>query len=289
MARKDALRAKTWDEAVAKWRIERRDRDPESVRREAALLAFADRFLAGRPLESIRRADLEAIRAAKAAEGRSVRTLNYLVQAVGAILRAAVRWEWVDRAPQLEALRAAPGREVFLTDAQACGLLAALPPHLSRLAEFCLETGLRQGVAKRLEWRHVDLARNRVTLAARETKNRAGLVVPLTDRVRVILEECAGEHPRLVFTYRGRAIGQPTNSAWYAALRRCGLAGVRFHDLRHTWASWHMTEGTDALMLQKLGGWKTAQMVSRYAHLSDGPAQAAVRVFGRRQASSRGS
>lgn len=273
---------KTWDDAVVKWQKERRTRAAESVRRENALLRFAWPFLAGRPLDSIRRADLEAIRDAKLEQGRSARTANYLTQTVTSILRAAVRWEWISRAPHLEAMPGALPREVFLSDQQAQALLSTLPAHLSRLAEFCLETGLRQGNAKRLEWRHVDRRRNRIAFAAGEMKNRSPLLVPLTQRACDLLDECAGQHRRFVFTYRSQPIKQPTNTAWYAGLQRLGLGGVRFHDLRHTWASWHMGEGTDALVLQKLGGWKTAQMVSRYAHLSDQAAQSAVARFGAR-------
>lgn len=273
---------RTWDEAVAKWQRERGDRSAESIRRENALLRFAAPHLTGRALDTIRRADLESIRDAKLAAGASPRTANYLAQSITAILRAAVRWEWIARAPQLEALRNPPPREVFLSDEQASELLSSLPGHLSDLAEFCLETGLRQGNAKRLEWRQVDFGRNRVTLSAGEMKNRSPLMVPLTPRAAAMLLRLRGRHPRFVFTYKGRPIQQPTNTAWYAALERLGLAGVRFHDLRHTWASWHMEAGTDALILQKLGGWKTAQMVSRYTHLADSAAQAAVAQFGRR-------
>jgi integrase len=42
----------------------------------------------------------------------------------------------------------------------------------------------------------------------------------------------------------------------------------RFHDLRHTWASWHTQAGTPMLILQKLGGWKTLSMLNRYSHLN---------------------
>lgn len=266
----------TWGDAVAKWRREGRSRTAETQRRELALLNFAALHLDGRALDTIRRADLERLRDAKLGEGRSARTVNYLVQTVTAILRAAVRWEWIDRAPHLEGLRLGPLRESTLTDDQAAALLAALPPYLGRLAEFCLETGLRQGNAKSLEWRHVDRAGNRVLLPAAATKNRAPLAVPLSRRAADILDECRGHHGRFVFVCDGRPISQPTGRAWYRALALCGLEGFRFHDLRHTWASRHMAGGTDALMLQKLGGWRTAQMVSRYAHLQDAAAQSAV-------------
>ena len=52
------------------------------------------------------------------------------------------------------------------------------------------------------------------------------------------------------------------------ALERAGISDVRWHDLRHTWASWHVQNGTPLHELQQLGGWSTYGMVLRYAHPS---------------------
>jgi integrase len=61
-----------------------------------------------------------------------------------------------------------------------------------------------------------------------------------------------------------RAVG----SAWERSLCRAGIADFRFHDLRHTWASWHVMNGTSLQELMELGGWKSYEMVLRYAHLA---------------------
>lgn len=271
-----------WEKAVSKWQREKFWRTSETIRRENALLSWAAPYLNGRELVTIGRADLEMLRDKKLSSGASARTANYLAQVVGGILRAAVRWEWIDRAPKIERVPEGPGREVFLSRGDAAKLLTALPVHLRRLAQFSLETGLRQGNARLLEWRHVQADKNRLYLPGQTTKNRSPLVVPLTASARKILRECKGDHPRFVFTYGGKPMLQPRNSAWYRTLRHLGMSGVRWHDMRHTWASWHISAGTDSLVLQKLGGWKTAAMVARYAHLDDRAAQLAVRRFSTR-------
>jgi len=51
-------------------------------------------------------------------------------------------------------------------------------------------------------------------------------------------------------------------------LKRAGINNFRWHDLRHTWASWHVQAGTPLHVLQELGGWESVEMVRRYAHLS---------------------
>jgi integrase len=56
--------------------------------------------------------------------------------------------------------------------------------------------------------------------------------------------------------------------AWKAALNRAGIADFRWHDPRHTWASWHVQAGTPSHALQELGGWESAEMVRRYVHLA---------------------
>jgi integrase len=82
-----------------------------------------------------------------------------------------------------------------------------------------------------------------------------------------------------VFTYAGKPLARVSTHAWEKALKRAGIENFRWHDLRHTWASWHRRAGTPTHELQRLGGWRTARMVERYAHLApDDLAQAALRI-----------
>jgi integrase len=69
------------------------------------------------------------------------------------------------------------------------------------------------------------------------------------------------------FNTIGRIL-QVSTKAWYAALERAGIADFRWHDLRHTWASWHVQQGTPLYALQELGGWESPEMVRRYAHFA---------------------
>ena len=72
-----------------------------------------------------------------------------------------------------------------------------------------------------------------------------------------------------------KAIG----SAWKRVLKKVGIENFRFHDCRHTWASWHVMNGTNLQELMELGGWKSYEMVLRYAHLApEHLAQAASRI-----------
>jgi len=77
-----------------------------------------------------------------------------------------------------------------------------------------------------------------------------------------------GRHPSHVFTYEGNPIVQVNTKAWCNALQRAGIQDFRWHDLRHTFATWHREAGTPMHELQRLGGWKTQSMVERYAHVA---------------------
>ena len=80
-----------------------------------------------------------------------------------------------------------------------------------------------------------------------------------------------------VFTYQGKPVARTTTKAWKKALDRAGIKDFRWHDLRHTWASWHVQNGTTLQELQELGGWSSFEMVLRYAHLAGDHLKGAAR------------
>jgi integrase len=181
------------------------------------------------------------------------------------------------------------GRIRWLSKAEAFRLLVELPLHLRRMVEFSLATGLRQSNVTSLLWEKVSIERRVAWVDATDAKGKRIIQVPLSDDAIAILldaKECGKHgHKRLAFSYFGAAVEQPANSAWKKALVRAEIPAAvmarfgddsfRWHDLRHTWASWHVMGLMDAQgrptpleVLQKLGGWRSLQMVQKYAHLS---------------------
>ena len=133
---------------------------------------------------------------------------------------------------------------------------------------FTLETGLRQKNVTLLEWSQVDIARRTAWIHPDQAKARKAIPVPLSEAAVQIVQKQLGIDNRYVFTYHGKPVKQPNNWAWRKALKRAGITDFRWHDLRHTWASWHVQAGTPLYVLQELGGWSSAEMVRKYAHLS---------------------
>ncbi len=99
-------------------------------------------------------------------------------------------------------------------------------------------------------------------------KTTKAIPVPLNDTAISILKSNLGNHDRFVFIYKGKLIQECNTKAWRKALVKAGIENFRWHDLRHTWASWHVQNGTSLQELQQLGGWSSFEMVLRYAHLS---------------------
>jgi integrase len=257
---------RTWNEAAVRWLKEQSHK--ATAKEDVSRLRWLDPFLGGERLTAITRASVGRIADAKLAQGCSNATVNRTLALVRAILRKCVNeWEWLDRAPQIRMLREPARRIRFLTREEAERLLVEMPEHLADMAAFSLATGLRAANVTGLQWTQVDLARRLAWIHPDQAKARKAIPVPLNAEAASLISKQVGKHLTHVFSYRGKPIVQVSTKAWYTALKRAGIEDFRWHDLRHTWASWHVQGGTPLHVLQELGGWQSAEMVRRYAHL----------------------
>ena len=164
-------------------------------------------------------------------------------------------------------------------------LIKELADHQRPMVLFATHTGLRQSNVLGLAWDQVDLERRIAWVDAINTKANKTITVPLNDVAVAVLQSQLGQHKDFVFTYKGRPISE-IKTAFQKACVRAGLGeftvepahnkggiskrytGLRWHDLRHTFASWHAQNGTPMHVIKELGGWSSMQMVERYTHLS---------------------
>ena len=136
------------------------------------------------------------------------------------------------------------------------------------MAQFALATGLRQSNVMRLEWSQVDMDRSVAWIHPDQAKGRKAIHVPLSSVAISVLKRQLGKHPLRVFTFRGKPIRQVNTKACQKALKRAKIENLRWHDLRHTWASWLVQHGTPLNAVQEMGAWESEEMVRRYAHLA---------------------
>ena len=256
---------RTWDEAALKWLQES---EKATIEEDKAKVRWLQPFLRARYLDSINReqiADLARIKA----EQSSPSTANRYLALIRAILRkAAFEWEWIDRVPKVKLYREARRRIRWITPEQAQTLLCELPPHQADIVTFALSTGLRQSNVLKLEWSQVDLERRVAWIHADQAKGGRPIHVSLNSTAAEVLVRQLGKHPGRVFTFNGKPVAWANTRAWREALKRAGIENFRWHDLRHTWASWLVQRGTPSNVLQEMGAWESEGMVRRYAHLA---------------------
>jgi integrase len=298
--RHDKLKAEKWD--LAKEPQRHTFEDAVEIWLSAGQRDMADRYrirafkLAGYKLNEITEEVLSNTLAAYQGATR-----NRCINLITAILNCAVNRKWIPAVPHMERVKVPKGRTRWLTYQEWDALQAELPPHMLQMARFAIATGLRENNVIGLRWNQVDMQRRVAWIHADEAKGGEAIGIPLSDDAIQMLKEQIGKHDHYVFVYErarkptaddpdakgkvGKPVTKTSTKAWKAALVRAGIDVVerdvkdkngeplltstfRWHDLRHTWASWHVMNGTPLEVLQKLGGWKTLQMVLRYAHLA---------------------
>jgi integrase len=226
-------------------------------------------YLRSQRLDAIDMSALQPfIRDRKEKDGVRNATVNRALEIVRRILNLAHQdWRWIRAVPKIRMLKEPRRRIRFLRREEAQRLLDAMPKHLKPIVGFALATGCRAGEIFGLEWHRVDLARKVAWLDHGATKSGEGRGIPLNADAVAALRLTFGQHPRWCFTFAGNRILK-SSTAWDRARQRAGIEDFRFHDLRHTWASWHVQSGTSLPELMELGGWKSYEMVLRYAHLA---------------------
>lgn len=285
----------TWDQAVLAWLEDHQHR--KSIEEIKRVLRWLTGHLRGVALTDITDARIRALAKARREQPTNARVIERAVTAgrtppdptpptgatvnrhmaqLSAVLNDANRRGWLPVVPPITKAAEPAKRIAWLTREQAAALLAELPPHLRAMAAFALATGLRESNIRLLRWSQVDMARAVCWHEGDETKAGLAHSTPLNaDALRVLAGQ-QGQHRVWVFPVPrwvdGEQVadaptGKVSNHAWRKACVRAGLPTLRFHDLRHTWASWHVQAGTPLPVLQELGGWASLSMVQRYAHL----------------------
>jgi integrase len=176
--------------------------------------------------------------------------------------------KWISTTPKIRLFKESNDRVRWLTSFEVEKLVEELPHHQKPIVLFAIATGLRQSNVLKIKWSQINFELKHAYVEARNSKNRKAIPVPLNEKALEVLKDQIGKHPERVFTYKGKPFSAANTKAWSNALKRAGIEDFRWHDLRHTWASWQRQSGAQVHEIQKLGGWLTPAMVERYAHLA---------------------
>ena len=209
---------------------------------------------------------------------RTPATLNRYMAALSHVFTVAVKeWGWMETNPTLkiDKLKEPRGRIRFLSDNERKRLLneckRSVSKYLYTIVVLALSTGARRNEIVKLDWKDVDLKRGAITL--HDTKNSERRVLPIRGHALELMKEHAkvrNLYCQYVFTGANNECHPPDiQSAWKAALRRAEIEDFKFHDLRHSAASYLAMNGASLAEIAEVLGHKTLQMVKRYAHLSE--------------------
>lgn len=253
------------------------------VRDKAALLHLYPVFT-GRLMVDIQPLDVRRYIRARQKAGAAASTIN---KEIG-LLSRAIRWGYQEWGVALEnpvaglKQREPEGRVRWLTQAQAAelvrqaGRLGPRAGHLPALITLALHTGMRKGELLGLEWARVDFVHGLIYLEAVHTKANRRRAIPINDPARAALQ-----------VRQGRAVGplvfggvKDVKRSFAHACQLAGIADFRFHDLRHTFASWLVQAGVPLTEVRDLLGHASIEMTERYAHLGPDRLRGAVAKLG---------
>ena len=208
---------------------------------------------------------------------RSAATVNRYLAALSHALTITVnQWGWLETNPmaKVEKEKEPRGRVRYLSDEERQNLLKACKANRSKslypIVVLALATGMRKGEVCGLTWDDVDFHAGRITL--RQTKNDEIRVVPLRGHAKEVLEAYSKvRHIRSKLVFPGEKPDQPIKigPTFNSAVKKAGIDNFRFHDLRHSCASYLAMNGCSVLEIAEVLGHKTLQMAKRYSHLAE--------------------
>lgn len=205
---------------------------------------------------------------------RTPATVNRYMSSLSSVLTYAKKLRWIDENPcfVLSKLKENNSRDRILSIEEATKLLnvckESTNSYLYCIVLTAITTGARKSEILNLKWRDIDFQNNVAYLI--KTKNNKPRVIPLVPEVIAELNklfESRNTNKELVFASK-TAFGKiDITKSFTIALSLAGIKNFRFHDLRHTFATYAARQGASSLELQTATGHSTLTMLQRYTHL----------------------
>jgi len=279
--------AKEWFETY----VRKNNKPSTQVLRRSALTSHLVPAFGDLPLAEIDATKVERYKMAKLAEGLSAGTINLYVSILAKCLHDAVEWGVLTVAPKTKFLRHPRHRFDFLSHEEADRLVAAMPTWpWQAMATLALNTGLRIGEICGLQWNDIDMngrqlvvRRSVVRGIVGSTKNSRERQIPLSAAAVAALARVPRDHQLVFHRKDGGALLHAT--ARNQIIKVCKLAGLRkigWHVLRHTFASWLVSDGVPLPVVQGLLGHANIEMTMRYSHMAPSSFRSAIDVLERR-------
>ena len=194
-------------------------------------------------------------------------TINLELILLKHIFKKAVQWGYLPASPLrfVKKLKQVPGRVRYVKPAEWQRLLSACSPDMRNLVIFARHTGLRRGEILNLQWTDIDWDNKKITVC--ERKNNTNMIIPIKEVIFKMLKSMfASASSCYVFPGTNGKPRTTYKTGFNAACKRANITDLRFHDLRHTFASDLINSGADLSTVQQLMGHKSIVSTMRYVH-----------------------
>lgn len=199
-------------------------------------------------------------------------TKNRYLATIRKLLNVCVASGWLDKTPKLPQYTEPRVRIRWESPEVISKIISNISlPWLRDAAIVAVATGMRESELFSLEMSEVNIERRAAWVSHDEAKSAKARAVPLNDDAVDIVKRRLKTTQQFIFTRDtgdGRRIKKHDRRAFQRACKAAGVSDFTWHDLRHTWASWHVQAGTPLMVLKELGGWERIEMVQKYAHLA---------------------
>jgi integrase len=240
--------------------------------REKSLTSHLLDVFRDRPITEITPKEVSEYLIMRSKCGASPRQINYELMLLRHVLRIAqIEWEWIESNPAQFIRRKHVQNiiERWLTIEEEKRLSKCSPEWLRDIIIFAIHTGFRRSEIIDLTWSQIDFQRRTITIT--KQKNNCIDTVPINETVVCLLKKRLDSKiigTELVFPSQvgTKRDGMNLLRSFHLARSKAGIEKLRFHDLRHTFATRLVQKGVDLYTVQKLGRWRSTAMIMRYAH-----------------------
>ena len=257
------------------------NKTPKSYERDVLSLkghlvpVFGDRFL-----YELRPELIENYKAARVGHVKPA-TVNRELSCLRAMLNKAVQWGYLTDSPMkgIKLLKEPPERVRYLEAGEVSRLVGACSEHLKPIVLCALNTGMRKGEILNLRWDNVDMHNRMISLD--RTKNNRRRTIPISGQLYALFLKLPRRGDYVFCNEGGERFGD-VRKGFTSALKRAEIKNFRFHDLRHTFASYLTMSGCNMRTVQQLLGHSTLRTTMKYAHLCKEHLEEAVNLVGAR-------
>jgi integrase len=227
-------------------------------------------FFKDTPIAKITAHDLQRYVKWRRESGVSKITVNRCLQILKRMLNLAIDWGYLGDNPARKVKLFSEKdnlKERILAGDEETRLLEAAPEYLRPIVIVALKTGMRRGEILHLRWRAVDFERR--VIKVEESKSGKPRFVDMSPELAELLRRLRVGEPAAEFVFSNPRTGRPLVEVGKAFRRACklaGIAGLRFHDLRHSFATRLIEAGVDIVTVKELLGHSTITLTQRYTH-----------------------